>query len=94
MLGAGAANLAGLLDVDLVLLGGRTVAAAPEVFVRGVGAVLAARARRAGATNVPFRCGSRPAGSAGWRRARHNCCSLPCSGGGRLTPGCPEGRPS
>ncbi|MFV0135791.1 ROK family protein [Streptomyces sp. HMX87] len=48
VLGAGAANLAGLLDVDLVLLGGRTVAAAPEVFVRGVGAVLDARARREG----------------------------------------------
>ncbi|MDO0933437.1 ROK family transcriptional regulator [Streptomyces sp. DG2A-72] len=40
VLGAGAANLVGLLDIDVVLLGGRTVAAAPEVFVRGVGAVL------------------------------------------------------
>ncbi|MFF8092256.1 ROK family protein [Streptomyces sp. NPDC016675] len=48
VLGAGAANLAGLLDIDLVLLGGRTVAAAPEAFVGGVGAVLAARARREG----------------------------------------------
>ncbi|MER7490575.1 ROK family transcriptional regulator [Streptomyces sp. NPDC126497] len=48
VLGAGAANLVGLLDIDLVLLGGRTVAAAPEAFVRGVGAVLAARARREG----------------------------------------------
>ncbi|KOV23490.1 hypothetical protein ADK58_23880, partial [Streptomyces sp. XY152] len=46
VLGAGAANLVGLLDIDLVLLGGRTVAAAPEAFVRGVGAVLTARARR------------------------------------------------
>ncbi|MGW8062827.1 ROK family transcriptional regulator [Streptomyces ziwulingensis] len=48
VLGAGAANLAGLLDIDLVLLGGRTVAAAPEAFVHGVGAVLDARARREG----------------------------------------------
>ncbi|MFF3089379.1 ROK family protein [Streptomyces nojiriensis] len=44
ILGEGAANLVALLDVDRVLLGGRVVAAAPEVFVAGVGAVLAARA--------------------------------------------------
>ncbi|WP_327735617.1 ROK family transcriptional regulator [Streptomyces nojiriensis] len=44
VLGEGAANLVALLDVDRVLLGGRVVAAAPEVFVAGVGAVLAARA--------------------------------------------------
>ncbi|MFJ9675046.1 ROK family protein [Streptomyces sp. NPDC101221] len=57
VLGAGAANLAGLLDIDLVLLGGRTVAAAPEAFVHGVGAVLDARARREGghAGAVPVR---------------------------------------
>jgi predicted NBD/HSP70 family sugar kinase/biotin operon repressor len=57
VLGAGAANLAGLLDIDLVLLGGRTVAAAPEVFVHGVGAVLDARARREGGQGggVPVR---------------------------------------
>lgn len=48
VLGAGAANLVGLLDIDLVLLGGRTVAAHEEVFVRGVGAVLEERARREG----------------------------------------------
>ncbi|MFE9171588.1 ROK family protein [Streptomyces kebangsaanensis] len=48
VLGAGAANLVGLLDIELVLLGGRTVAAAPEVFVSGVSAVVAARARREG----------------------------------------------
>lgn len=47
-LGVGAANLVRLLDVDRVLLGGRTVDAAPDVFVRGVGAVLAERARHAG----------------------------------------------
>ncbi|MEJ1195856.1 ROK family transcriptional regulator [Streptomyces sp. CCNWLW230] len=57
VLGAGAANLVGLLDIDLVLLGGRTVAAAPEAFVHGVGAVLDARARREGGRDgaVPVR---------------------------------------
>ncbi|MFH9004581.1 ROK family protein [Streptomyces afghaniensis] len=55
VLGAGAANLVGLLDIDVVLLGGRTVASAPEAFVRGVGAVLAARARRTGEDTVPVR---------------------------------------
>ncbi|MEU7056273.1 ROK family transcriptional regulator [Streptomyces sp. NPDC046197] len=57
VLGAGAANLAGLLDIDLVLLGGRTVAAAPDEFVTGVAAVLDARARREGAPEgaVPVR---------------------------------------
>ncbi|MFE9607068.1 ROK family protein [Streptomyces sp. NPDC006012] len=57
VLGAGAANLVGLLDIDLVLLGGRTVAAAPGEFVRGVGAVLAERARREGALGdaIPVR---------------------------------------
>ncbi|WP_228977082.1 ROK family transcriptional regulator [Streptomyces sp. DH12] len=53
VLGAGAANLAGLLDVDRILLGGRVVAAAPDPFVRGVGAALADRARRAGEPPVP-----------------------------------------
>ncbi|MFF8383209.1 ROK family protein [Streptomyces kanasensis] len=53
VLGAGAANLAGLLDVDRVLLGGRVVAAAPRPFLRGVGAALADRARRAGEPPVP-----------------------------------------
>ncbi|MFI9339797.1 ROK family protein [Streptomyces sp. NPDC052773] len=55
VLGAGAANLVGLLDIDLVLLGGRTVAGAPEAFVRGVARVLADRARREGAATVPVR---------------------------------------
>lgn len=45
VLGAGAANLVGLLDIDRVLLGGRAVAAAEEEFVTGVGAVLEERAR-------------------------------------------------
>ncbi|MEV7077061.1 ROK family protein [Streptomyces sp. NPDC093516] len=55
VLGAGAANLVGLLDIDLVLLGGRTVTSAPEPFLRGVGAVLAERARRTGQGVVPVR---------------------------------------
>ncbi|WP_200306442.1 ROK family transcriptional regulator [Streptomyces adelaidensis] len=48
VLGAGAANLVGLLDIELVLLGGRTVEAHPEAFVRGVGMVLDEWARRQG----------------------------------------------
>lgn len=55
VLGTAAGNLVALLDVDLVLLGGRTVAAAPEIFVRGVAAVLDERARRAGEDAVPVR---------------------------------------
>ncbi|QDQ11745.1 ROK family transcriptional regulator [Streptomyces spectabilis] len=49
LLGTGAGNLVSLLDIDLVLLGGRTVAAAEDLFVRGVGDVVAARSRREGA---------------------------------------------
>jgi predicted NBD/HSP70 family sugar kinase len=60
VLGTGAANLVGLLDIDRVLLGGRTIAAAPETFVRGVRAVLDARARRTGDTPVPVRIASGP----------------------------------
>ncbi|NWF30050.1 ROK family transcriptional regulator [Streptomyces sp. PKU-EA00015] len=45
VLGVGAANLVGLLDIDRVVLGGRVVDAAQDEFVRGVGAVLAARSR-------------------------------------------------
>ncbi|MGW0702891.1 ROK family transcriptional regulator [Streptomyces sp. NPDC002867] len=45
VLGVGAANLVELLDIDRVVLGGRVVDAAEEEFVRGVGAVLAARSR-------------------------------------------------
>ncbi|MYZ38403.1 MULTISPECIES: ROK family transcriptional regulator [unclassified Streptomyces] len=47
VLGAGAANLVGLLDIDRVLLGGRTIAAHEECFVQGVGTVVAERARGA-----------------------------------------------
>ncbi|MFI1563133.1 ROK family protein [Streptomyces sp. NPDC020490] len=55
VLGTGAGNLVALLDIDLVLLGGRTVAAAPEAFADGVAAVLAERARRTGEPPVPVR---------------------------------------
>ncbi|MFD8392173.1 ROK family protein [Streptomyces sp. NPDC059680] len=58
VLGVAAANLVGLLDIDVVLLGGRTVAGEAEVFLRGVGDVLeAARARREGGVGgaVPVR---------------------------------------
>ncbi|MFE9252942.1 ROK family transcriptional regulator [Streptomyces sp. NPDC007088] len=56
VLGVAAANLVGLLDIDLVLLGGRRVAADPGPFLAGVAEVLAARARRTGdAGPVPVR---------------------------------------
>ncbi|MFG2134181.1 ROK family protein [Streptomyces sp. NPDC048751] len=60
VLGAGTANLVALLDIDLVLLGGRTVEEAPERFVRGVAGVLEELARREGATGsaVPVRVAS------------------------------------
>ncbi|MGW7076504.1 ROK family transcriptional regulator [Streptomyces sp. NPDC054866] len=48
VLGVGAGNLVSLLDIDLVLLGGRVVLADEGRFVRGVGAVVTARARRGG----------------------------------------------
>ncbi|MBT2382669.1 ROK family transcriptional regulator [Streptomyces sp. ISL-11] len=44
LLGTGAANLVRLLDIDLVLLGGRTVLADPDAYVGGVRAVLAGAA--------------------------------------------------
>ncbi|WP_406148761.1 ROK family protein [Streptomyces sp. NBC_01012] len=49
ILGAGAANLVGLLDIDRVVLGGRTVAAAEDAYVSGVRAVIEERALREGA---------------------------------------------
>ncbi|MET7573847.1 ROK family transcriptional regulator [Streptomyces sp. NPDC005492] len=60
VLGTGAANLVGLLDIDLVLLGGRTVAADPEPFVHGVAAVLIEHAHREGTREaaVPVRVAS------------------------------------
>ncbi|MCC3780031.1 ROK family protein, partial [Streptomyces sp. UNOB3_S3] len=42
LLGVGAANLVQLLDIDRVLLGGRTVLAGPDPYVRGVRAELPA----------------------------------------------------
>ncbi len=46
LLGVGAANLVQLLDIGRVLLGGRTLLAAADAYVRGVGAVLAEDAAR------------------------------------------------
>jgi predicted NBD/HSP70 family sugar kinase len=45
LLGVGAANLVALLDIDRVVLGGRTVQEAPGLFHDTVGAVLAERGR-------------------------------------------------
>ncbi|MET9221677.1 ROK family transcriptional regulator [Streptomyces sp. NPDC003300] len=45
LLGVGAANLVALLDIDRVVLGGRTVLAAPAVFAEQAAAVLAERGR-------------------------------------------------
>lgn len=45
LLGVGAANLAALLDIDRVVLGGGTVGAAPELFRAEVSGVLATRGR-------------------------------------------------
>lgn len=59
VLGVGAANLVGLLDIDCVLLGGRAVEASRGVFVRGVAAVLEGRARRAGDAGVVVRASFR-----------------------------------
>ncbi|MGW0944294.1 ROK family transcriptional regulator [Streptomyces sp. NPDC002623] len=65
VLGEGAANLAGLLDIDAVLLGGRTIAAAPERFVRGVATVLDARARREGSSQAAVPVRLAPGGARG-----------------------------
>lgn len=48
VLGTGAANLVGLLDIDRVVLGGRTVAADEDAYVRGVRAVIEERAAHGG----------------------------------------------
>ncbi|AWK08835.1 transcriptional regulator [Streptomyces spongiicola] len=56
VLGTGAANLVRLLDIDQVLLGGRTVLAAADTFVRGVGAMVGDRAVRV----VPAASGAYP----------------------------------
>nr|WP_237528127.1 MULTISPECIES: ROK family transcriptional regulator [unclassified Streptomyces] len=67
VLGTAAGNLVGLLDIDRVLLGGRTVFAAEDLFVRGVGAVVAERVRRGGGGGgatvpVPVPVGLAPGG--------------------------------
>ncbi len=61
VLGVAAGNLVGLLDIDVVLLGGRTVAGAPQTYVSGVGEVLGVRARREGTGGdaVPVRVAPR-----------------------------------
>ncbi|MFF5895773.1 ROK family protein [Streptomyces argenteolus] len=48
VLGAGVANLVGLLDIDRVVLGGRTVAAHEHAYLSGVREVVEERARREG----------------------------------------------
>ncbi|MEV0369120.1 ROK family transcriptional regulator [Streptomyces sp. NPDC050636] len=48
VLGVGAANLVELLDIDRVLLGGRTVLENPDGFLTGVAETLAAQARTRG----------------------------------------------
>lgn len=55
VLGTGTGNLVALLDIDLILLGGRVVTADPDRFVQGVSAVLTARAHRTGEPPVPVR---------------------------------------
>ncbi|MER0480132.1 ROK family transcriptional regulator [Streptomyces sp. Edi2] len=52
-LGVGAANLVELLDIDRVLLGGRTVLANPDEFLTGVAGALEAQARARGRAPVP-----------------------------------------
>ncbi|MFF3844700.1 ROK family protein [Streptomyces sp. NPDC002328] len=65
VLGAAAANLVGLLDIDLLLLGGRTIAAAPGPFVEGVAGILAAHAEREGAPEGPVPVRLAPGGARG-----------------------------
>ncbi|MHC3470480.1 ROK family transcriptional regulator [Streptomyces sp. 7R007] len=55
VLGVAAGNLVALLDIDLVLLGGRTVTTDPDAFVRGVATALTERAHRTGDPPVPTR---------------------------------------
>ncbi|MFF1544665.1 ROK family protein [Streptomyces sp. NPDC058291] len=73
VLGEGAANLAGLLDIDAVLLGGRAIAADPAPFLHGVTAVLRARARREGSPEDAVRVGLAPHGA---RAVAHGAAQL------------------
>ncbi|WP_399090554.1 ROK family protein [Streptomyces sp. BBFR2] len=52
-LGVGAANLVELLDIDRILLGGRTIAAHPDVFLHGVTQELTDRATTRGTSSPP-----------------------------------------
>ncbi|WP_455353558.1 ROK family transcriptional regulator [Streptomyces sp. SYSU K217416] len=65
VLGIGAANLVALLDIDHVLLGGRTIDADAAPFVRGVAEVLAERARREGSQDAPVPVSVAPGGARG-----------------------------
>ncbi|MDX2709378.1 ROK family protein, partial [Streptomyces sp. PA03-6a] len=53
LLGVGAANLVSLLDIDRVVLGGRTVLADPVLFAREVAAAMDPRTLRAAGRTVP-----------------------------------------
>ncbi|MFG2304886.1 ROK family protein [Actinacidiphila glaucinigra] len=53
LLGVGAANLVSLLDLDRVVLGGRTVLADPGLFAREVAAAMDPRTLRAAGRTVP-----------------------------------------
>ncbi|MFG2137160.1 ROK family protein [Streptomyces sp. NPDC048650] len=63
VLGAGAANLVELLDIDRVLLGGRTVLDRPEEFVGGVARVLAGQARTRGGAGAAVPVALAPGGA-------------------------------
>lgn len=91
VLGTAVGNLVALLDVDLVLLGGRTVAAAPQTFVRGVAAVLDERARRAGEDAVPVRVASGGGGEEGGRGGEDGEGRGGAEGGGSGEHGVAEG---
>ncbi|MBV2354439.1 ROK family transcriptional regulator [Streptomyces sp. J2-1] len=64
VLGVAAGNLVGLLDIDLILLGGRMILEAPDTYVQGVREVLEARAWREGISSnpIPVRLPPRPTG--------------------------------
>ncbi|MFI5819135.1 ROK family protein [Streptomyces rishiriensis] len=80
VLGEGAANLAGLLDIDAVLLGGRAIAAAPEPFLHGVTAVLQARARREGSPQDAVRVRLAPHGARAVAHGAAQLCLAPLFG--------------
>lgn len=77
VLGTGAANLVGLLDIDRVLVGGRTVEGAPGVFLSGVRGCL--RRGRGGRGRSVWGWGW-CRGRSGLRKARRSWCWHRCSG--------------